>query len=302
MKNILISLSLLFFVVLMPQIFSQQYTYGTVNIILNKYNITMMPNQTESVNFTVILTSGEAWGTTVKIMNSQDFSTNGIGISISNPYNKPNFTGSIMISLLPIQSGFITYKVKPGVYPIVLAAVSGDVSTHNTTLYLNVVNKTVSNSTTITKITNTTSSTSKTNTSKSSNSTSVASTSPTPSSNTSSKSTTTTQKQQGSNNTLLIGAIIIIIIIALAFIWKKKIAKTENTNNQQTQTSNTTESTSTDNQNVNQNYQSPNTVEKEKTNTENTEESNPQTDLRGTGTKNRSMPKQKKSKPKKGNK
>ncbi|MCL5434058.1 MAG: hypothetical protein M1538_03765 [Candidatus Marsarchaeota archaeon] len=279
-----------------PQIFSQQYTYGTVNIILSKSKITMMPNETNTINFNVVLTGGEAWGTTVKILNSQDFSTNGIGVSISNPYGKPNFTGSIMISLIPIQSGFVTYTVKPGIYPIVLIAVSGDVSTHNVTLYLDVVNKTIINSTAPTTVINTTNSTNKTNISKSSNHSSIVPTQSTSSSNTSSKNSSTVQKQQSNNNNILIEIIIlVIIIIAAAFGLKKKAAKTDNV---QAQPSSKEEV---------QEQQSPaqadkvpsNAVEPKKTEIE---KSNSTTETANTSKGDKEVPKQKKQKPKKGSK
>ncbi|MGC8648716.1 MAG: hypothetical protein ACP5UN_00645 [Candidatus Micrarchaeia archaeon] len=213
---------------------STQNRYGTSQIILNKTSITLALNKTTTVNFKVLLTSGQAWGTTVKIINNQNLSNNGIGVSLLNNYNQTPFSGTILISLIPICNSFTCIYASPGKYKIILAAVNGDVSPNSTALILNVVSNSinVSNSTNTTAPISTTINNIAANTSISSNS------SKSTSLNTSKANSIATSPSSKNSSNLYLVLIVIIIIIIIAVIALKYLKSGAKNNNKITSNDN----------------------------------------------------------------
>ncbi|MEM3791138.1 MAG: hypothetical protein QXL16_00195 [Candidatus Micrarchaeaceae archaeon] len=104
----------------MPALVYAQYGYGTSSISLSSSSLSLYPGSSTSAKYSVDLSSGSTWGTTLQVVNVQQLSSSGISVSLSNAYGDPPFSGTVSIS--------VSKNTKPGNYSIELQATGDDPS------------------------------------------------------------------------------------------------------------------------------------------------------------------------------
>ena len=107
-----------------------QYGYGTSNITLSRYSVTMVNGGTAKINYSVNLASGSTWGTTLSVNDNNYLLSHGISTSLSKTLGDPTYTGVLDINVAP--------STPKGVYQVVLQATGDAPSAHNTTLTLTI--------------------------------------------------------------------------------------------------------------------------------------------------------------------
>lgn len=130
MKGISYLAILLSVVVLLPYGFAAN-GIGTSSIILTQNSIALHANNSTSINYTVSLTSGNTWGTTISANNSAMLSKDGINLSFSKPYGDPTFFGILKI--------MASNTAVAGNYPIILYATGDDPTISNTILSVSII-------------------------------------------------------------------------------------------------------------------------------------------------------------------
>jgi hypothetical protein len=103
---------------------------GTSTISLAQSSGSVAAGKSMTVGYTVSLASGQKWGTSVVVANSQTITSNGITVSPSVGAMDPNYSGNLTISVSPSTS--------PGTYQISLKATGDDPSTSNAVFTLTV--------------------------------------------------------------------------------------------------------------------------------------------------------------------
>ncbi len=118
--------------ILLP--FTYAVGYGTSNISLSAGNVSIYRGGNATLGFTVNLTSGNAWGTTVEVANERQLKADGITFSISNAQGIPPYSGTLTATASS-NAGYGTYNA-------VITAAGNDPSEHNATLSISVVRET----------------------------------------------------------------------------------------------------------------------------------------------------------------
>ncbi|MGP6240135.1 hypothetical protein ACNF40_06965 [Cuniculiplasma sp. SKW4] len=98
---------------------------GSSTISLSSSSITVQQGSSQSVSYTVTLTSGTTWGTEITAS-----SPTGISVSLSNPSGDPTFSGTADIS--------VASSVSPGTYTVTFKATGDDPSTNSPSLSVQV--------------------------------------------------------------------------------------------------------------------------------------------------------------------
>ncbi|MGC8537440.1 MAG: hypothetical protein ACP5MZ_00445 [Candidatus Micrarchaeia archaeon] len=127
---------------------SSGYAYasgiGASQIQINPSTASVHAGSSTSVGYTVRLTSGTTWGTTISAADASQLSSDGISISFSNSYADPTYSGTMTITT--------SSSTKAGTYNVTLEATGDDPSTSTTTLSLVVLAPSSSPSTTTTTV------------------------------------------------------------------------------------------------------------------------------------------------------
>ena len=127
---------------------SSGYAYasgiGASQIQINPSTASVHAGSSTSIGYTVRLTSGTTWGTTISAADASQLSSDGIGISFSNSYADPTYSGTMTITT--------SSSTKAGTYNVTLEAAGDDPSTSTTTLSLVVLAPSSSSSTTTTTV------------------------------------------------------------------------------------------------------------------------------------------------------
>ena len=104
--------------------------YGTSSISLSSSAVRIAPGNSTTVNFSVNLSSGNTWGTTLVLANQRQLNSEGISIGISNDYADPPYSGTLTITTSSSASS--------GTYNAVLEATGDDPSTSHCYVKCNV--------------------------------------------------------------------------------------------------------------------------------------------------------------------
>ncbi len=108
---------------------------GTSSILFSSSHVSVSQGSAASVNYTVKLASGSAWGTTLGVVNQGALSGEGISVSLSDTYGDPTYSGTMNIH--------VGSAVPAGSYNISLVA-TGDDPSPQADLALNVLQSPVS--------------------------------------------------------------------------------------------------------------------------------------------------------------
>ncbi|MCL4326447.1 MAG: hypothetical protein M1481_06485 [Candidatus Thermoplasmatota archaeon] len=103
---------------------------GTSNVTLNPSHVSLPKNSETSINYTVKLSSGSTWGTTINTVSVPN------GLTVTGlPYTgDPPYSGTFTVT--------VSKTITPGNYTIQLSATGDDPSTTNAILYITITNKT----------------------------------------------------------------------------------------------------------------------------------------------------------------
>ena len=127
---------------------SSGYAYasgiGASQIQINPSTASVHAGSSTSIGYTVRLTSGTTWGTTISAADASQLSSEGIGVSFSNSYADPTYSGTMTITT--------SSSTKAGTYNVTLEATGDDPSTSTTTFSLVVLAPSSSSSTTTTTV------------------------------------------------------------------------------------------------------------------------------------------------------
>ncbi len=123
-------LALISFVILATVTYAQ-YGYGYSHVVLQQSSVTLINGGISKINYTVQLTSGNTWGTTINIVNAQALTSEGITTTLSKTYGNPPYNGNLTINISP--------SAEKGTYQMILNATGDDPSTNNTVLVINIV-------------------------------------------------------------------------------------------------------------------------------------------------------------------
>ncbi len=173
---------------------------GTSTIVIKNTSVSMAPGGSTGLDYTVQLSSGSTWGTTISAANQSYLNSKGITLSFSNSYGDPTYSGVLTISA---AAGAV-----PGAYSIELYATGDDPTTSPTYLTLDImrtVNQTAPSTSSVNAPPSTTAS-----------SVTTSYTTPIPQ---------TTKQPQGNSTAKYVGiAIVAIIVVAIAayFLMRKK--------------------------------------------------------------------------------
>ena len=103
---------------------------GTSSIAVNSTSVSVSAGNVASVAYTVKLTSGSPWGTTISATNAAALAADGIKLAFSDGYADPSYSGTLTIST--------SSSTPSGAYNISLAATGDDPSSSATTVVLTV--------------------------------------------------------------------------------------------------------------------------------------------------------------------
>ncbi len=171
---------------------------GTSTISVNSSSISVAPGHSAVVAYTVSLTSGSTWGTTISASNQAALSGDGITLSFSKSYGDPTYTGALTV----LASSTAT----PGNYTISLVATGDDPSNGTADISLTVMSPVLTSNTPTASASNTT----------------IPSTSM-PSTTTIATATVPTPSKSNIDYGAIAAAIVIIVIVAvIAFLLRRK--------------------------------------------------------------------------------
>ncbi len=120
MKGIFYLAIVLSVVVLLPYGFAGN-GIGTSNIMLTQNSIVLHAGNSTSINYNVILASGNSWGTTISANNSAMLAKDGITLSFTKSYGDPTFSGALNViaSNTAIAGNYITALYATGDDPTI---------------------------------------------------------------------------------------------------------------------------------------------------------------------------------------
>ena len=130
MKGISYIVILLSVAMLLPYGFAAN-GIGTSNIIVNQNSIILNAGNSTSVNYNVLLASGNTWGTTISANNSAMLAKDGITLFFNKSYGDPTFSGTLKI--------IASNTAIAGNYVTALYATGDDPTTSNVILYISII-------------------------------------------------------------------------------------------------------------------------------------------------------------------
>jgi hypothetical protein len=187
--------------------------YGTSSISLNPSNASVSSGFATTTQYTVNLTTGGTWGTSISISNAGALAGQGINVSFSNASGNPPFSGTAQI----VTSG----ATLPGVYQIDFVATGDDPSSNATVFTLTIPRQAT---TSITSGYNSTGTNSTGKNTTGTNSTGRNTTSPPTYTTTVSYSSGTSPSNYGQSSTALDVSILAVIVLFLVIILALKFA------------------------------------------------------------------------------
>lgn len=123
-KTLMVGILLIIFFMSLTSI-SSASAIGSSTIHLSSSSISVQQGGSQSIGYTVTLTSGTTWGTEITAS-----SPTGISVSLSNPSGDPTFSGTADIS--------VASSVSPGTYTVTFKASGDDPSTNSPSLSVQV--------------------------------------------------------------------------------------------------------------------------------------------------------------------